>query len=283
MTPLRHKMIESMHRRGFSQRTQESYLRAVSELARHHGRSPEVLEPRDVDAWFRHLVLERELAPASCRLYLNGVRYLYVKVLAWERFDVEVAIPKVAQRIPELLTRAEVAHILAACRNAKHRMALTVSYGCGLRGSEVVGLRVRDIDGERGLAHIVLGKGGKDRMVLLCPGLLERLRAYWRVYRPACWLFPGARPQRALTLSSLQKAYTRAKAGAGVERVGGLHALRHAYATHQLEQGLPVHVLQRLLGHGSVKTTMRYVHWVPSYREGGARHGDLVAGLEAGR
>lgn len=283
MTPLRHKMIESMRRRGFSPRTQQSYLRAVCELSRFHARSPDVLEPSDVDAWFRHLVVERHLAPASCRLYLNGVRYLYVKVLEWERFDVEVAIPKVPQRIPELLTREEVGRILGACCNGKHRMALTLTYGCGLRGSETLALRVRDIDGERALAHVVEGKGAKDRMVLLSPLLLERLRAYWRAYRPAMWLFPGPRANRALTLSSLQKAYTRAKVRAGVDRDGGVHALRHAYATHQLEQGLPVHALQRLLGHGSVKTTMRYVHWVPSYRDAGARHGDLVAGLEARR
>jgi len=283
MTPLRHKMIESMRRRGFSPRTQESYVRAVCELVRFHGRSPDALEPSDVDAWFRHLVVERHLSPASCRLYLNGVRYLYVRVLEWERFDVEVAIPKVPQRIPELLTREEVGRILGACRTAKHHMALTLTYGCGLRVSETVRLRVRDIDGERSLLHVVQGKGSKDRMVLLSPVLLERLRGYWREFRPACWLFPGRPPTRALGISSLQRAYTRAKARAGVDREGGVHALRHAYATHQLEQGLPVHVLQRLLGHGSVKTTMRYVHWVPSYRDGGARHGDLVAELEARR
>jgi site-specific recombinase XerD len=283
MTPLRHKMIESMRRRGFSARTHESYLRAVADLARYHGRSPEVLEPDEVDAYFRHLVVERALAPASCRLHLNAVRYLYLKVLQRERFDVEVAIPKVKQRVPELLTREEVARILGACLNAKHRMALMTTYGCGLRVSETVRLRVGDIDGERGLAHIVLGKGGKDRMVMLSPSLLGELRAYWRDFHPTSWLFAGRHPRQSLGISSLQKAFTRAKCRAGVDKVGGMHSLRHAYATHQLEQGLPVHMLQRLLGHGSVNTTMRYVHWLPSYREGGNRHGDLVASLEAGR
>lgn len=283
MTPLRHKMIESMRRRGLSVRTQQSYVRAVADLARYHGRSPDALEPCQVDAYFRHLVVERELSPASCRLALNAVRYLYLKVLERERFDVEVAIPKVPQRIPELLTREEVARILRACGNDKHRTALTVTYGCGLRVSETVALRVGDIDGERALAHVVLGKGGKDRMVLLSPSVLAALRAYWRVFRPVRWLFPGRHPTRALECSSLQRAYTVAKGRAGVEKVGGIHALRHAYATHQLEQGLPVHVLQRLLGHGSLRTTLRYVHWVPSYRDGGAHHGDLVAALGAGR
>lgn len=283
MTPLRHKMIESMRRRGFSVRTQQSYLRAVADLARYHGRSPEGLEPAEVDAYFRHLVLERGLAPASCRLHLNGIRYLYLKVLERARFDVAVAIPKVAQRVPELLTREEVARILNACCNDKHRMALTTTYGCGLRVSETLGLRVRDIDGERALAHIVQGKGGKERMVLLSPGLLAQLRGYWRVFRPACWMFSGRHPRVALDISSLQQAFTKAEGRAGVAKVGGIDSLRHAYATHQLEQGLPVHMLQRLLGHTSVRTTMRYVHWLPSNREGGAHHGDLVGALEAGR
>jgi len=283
MTPLRHKMIESMRRRGFSLRTQESYLRAVADLARYHGRSPDVLEPQEVDAWFRHLALERELAPASCRLYLNGVRYLYLKVLARERFDVEFVIPKRAQRIPELLTRAEVGRLLAACRAGKPRMVLTTIYGCGLRVSEAVALRVGDIDGERALVHVVQGKGARDRMVMLSPQLLALLRGYWRVHRPRHWLFPGRDPGRAVAVATVQKLYARAKARAGIEKVGGVHALRHAYATHQLEAGVPVHLLQRLLGHGSVHSTMRYVHWVPGYREGAARHCDLVAGVEAAR
>jgi integrase len=214
---------------------------------------------------------------------LNGIRYLYLKVLERERFDVEVVLPRLAQRIPELLTREEVSAIVSACGNEKHRTALTLTYGCGLRVSETLGLRVSDLDGERGLAHIVLAKGAKDRMVMLSPGLLEVLRGYWRLYRPTVWLFAGRRPDCPLTVSSLQRAYTHSKRRAGVTKRGGVHGLRHAYATHQLEQGLPVHMLQRLLGHGNVNTTMRYVHWLPSYREGGTRHGDLVAALETER
>ena len=283
MTPLRHKMIESMRQRGVSVRTQQSYTYAVTDLARYHARSPQHLEPADVASYFRHLALERELAPASCRLHLNAIRYFYLKVLERKHFDVEVVIPKLAQRIPQLLTRAEVAQILAACANDKHRMALTMCYGCGLRVSEVVALRVGDIDGERAQAHVVQGKGAKDRMAILSAGLLMQLRAYWRVYRPSQCLFPGRHQTRALSITSLQKAFRRAKGRAGVEKVGGMHALRHAYATHQLEAGLSVHVLQRLLGHGSVTTTMRYVHWVPGYREGGVRHDDLIGALETVR
>ena len=280
MTPLRHKMVEAMRQRGFSVRTHESYLGAVSALAKYHRRSPDALSIDDIQRFFRHLALERGLSGASCRLYLNGVRFFYLKVLEWPQFDVVVTLPKKPQRIPELLTRAEVARIVAASPNPKHRMLLTTCYGCGLRLSELVGLKVRDIDGERGLLRIEQGKGAKDRLVVVSPGLLGHLRRYWCAQRPSYWLFPGLRPEVALSHSTPQKVFTQSKARAGVEKVGGIHSLRHAYATHQLEDGLPVQELQRLLGHDNIHSTLRYVHWVPNYREGSTRHSDLVAGLE---
>lgn len=280
MTPLRMKMIEAMRMRGFAARTQQTYVTAVSMLARHYRRCPSTLDREDLEAWFRHLVIERDLAPASCRLYLNAISFLYLQVLKRGSFEVAVAIPKRPQRIPELLTRAEVERIIAQCHNGKHRALLMTCYGCGLRVSELVALRVPDIDAERHLLRITQGKGAKDRMVILGDGLLRELRAYWHAYRPWGWLFCGHRPQVALSITSAQRAFGRAKARAEVERIGGIHSLRHAYATHQLEAGLPVHMLQRLLGHRSLHTTMRYVHWVPSYRDGGAHHHDLVGALE---
>jgi len=259
MSPLRKKMIDAMRRRGFSARTHESYLAAVTQLTRFHRRSPDELGVPEVQAFFGHLATERELSGASCRLYLNGIRFFYLEVLEWAQFDVPIAIPRKAQRIPELLTREEVGRILAACTNPKHRMVLTTCYGCGLRVSEVVALQVRHIDGERHLLRVEQGKGAKERMVIVSETLLERLRAYWRVYRPAMWLFPGQCPELALSIETAQRVFTRAKARAGIEKVDGIHSLRHAYATHQLEAGLPVHALQRLLGHTSIHSTLRYV------------------------
>ncbi len=193
-------------------------------------------------------------------------------------FDVRIPVPKRPQRIPELLTRTEVARILAACSNSKHRMMLTLCYGCGLRLSELIALRVSDIDGERPCLRIEQGKGAKDRLVPLGPTLLEQLRSYWREYRPRAWLFPGRPAHTPLCESTPQKTYTNAKGRADVSKIGGIHALRHAFATHQLEAGLPVHRLQHLLGHRSIHTTLRYVHWVPDYREGRGAH-DLIANL----
>jgi integrase/recombinase XerD len=283
MSPLRQKMIDAMRMRGFSMRTHQSYLSAVSELAGYYGRSPEELDVEELQAFFAHLAIERELSGATCRLYLNAVRFLYLQVLHWPSFDVPMTVPKKAQRIPELLTRAEVGRILSACANPKHHMVLCTCYGCGLRVSEVVRLQVRHIDGERQLLRVEQGKGAKDRLVIVSEALLAALRRYWRVYHPTLWLFPGRHPHDALSISSAQRVYQRAKARAGVEKVGGIHGLRHAYATHQLEAGLPVHALQRLLGHQNLRSTLRYVHWVPETRAGETRHGDLLGALEMPR
>jgi len=280
MTSLRQRMITAMQMHGFSPRTHASYLGAVHGLAKYTHRAPDMLERGDLQGYFEHLVTERKLAPASVRLFYNGIRFLYLEVLAWPALDLEVALPKRPQRIPGLLTRTEVAAILAACPNARYRAMLTLCYGGGLRLSEVLAVRVVDIDGERRLLRVEQGKGAKDRLVPLSPTLLEHLRAYWRLYRPADWLFAG-RTGEPLSPTSLQKAFTQAKRQAGVTKVGGIHGLRHAYATHQLAAGLGVERLQRLMGHANIQTTLRYVHWLPSASEGeGAL--DLIAQLGAG-
>jgi integrase len=267
--------------RGFSIRTHESYLYAVADLARYFHRPPDQLVFDDLRRYFEYLAIERSLSGASCRLFLHGIRFFYLKVLGWPAFDVAIPIPKKAQRIPELLTRSEVARLLAACANPKHRMMLTLCYGCGLRLSELIALRVRDVDGERRLLRVEQGKGAKDRLVPLSETLLQQLRTYWRLFRPRDGLFPGRSLAKPLSETSVQKAFTQAKARAGIQKIGGIHGLRHAYATHQLEAGLPVHRLQRLMGHQNLHSTLRYVHWVPDYREGqGAQ--DLVAALEVG-
>lgn len=279
MTPLRQKMMDAMQVRGFSVRTHQSYLMAVKELARYYHRSPDQLSVDELQAYFLYLVKERGLSGASCRLYLNGIRFLYLQVLGWDRFEVQLHAPKAAQRIPELLTRSDVRGILSACSNPKHRTMLTTCYGCGLRVSELVALKVRHIDSERYLLRVEQGKGAKDRPVILSAALLQKLRDYWRHYHPTDWLFPGRSPTVALSIATAQKVFTAAKRRTGVDKVGGIHSLRHAYATHQLEAGLPVHQLQRLLGHQNIHSTLRYVHWVPGYHEG--RCGtDLIAALE---
>jgi site-specific recombinase XerD len=281
MTPLRQRMIGAMRQRGFSDRTQQSYLYAVIQLSRYFNRSPDQLSLTDIQRFFEYLVQQKHLTHASCRLHLHALRFLYLQVLHWSQFDMPVPLPKAAQRIPELLTRHEVASLINACDNPKHRTMLLTGYGCGLRVSELVALKLRDIDGERHLLRVEQGKGRKDRLVALGEGLLQALRRYWQQLRPRFWLFPSASfPERALGVSSIQRAYRRAKQRAGIDKRGGIHALRHAYATHQLENGLAVHRLQQQLGHRHLTTTLRYVHWVASYQSGSGDFSDLVAALD---
>jgi integrase/recombinase XerD len=258
MTPLRAKMIETLTMHGYSPRTHESYLAAVRDLAKYTRRSPDTLSAADLQRYFMHLVLERKLAPATVRLAYNGIRFLYLKVLDWPALELEVTLPKKPQKIPELLTRAEVARIINACTDLRYRTMLLLCYGCGLRLSELVAVRVSDIDGERSLLRIEQGKGGKDRLVPLSPTLLEQLRTYWRHLRPHGYLFPGQRRGDALSQTAIQRVFKRAKASAGVTKTGGIHALRHAFATHLLAAGGDLRSIQELLGHASLSTTQAY-------------------------
>ena len=280
MTPLRQKMIEAMQVRGFSIRTHESYLAAVSDLAKYYKRSPEQLNREELQAYFLYLVKDRHLSGASCHLFLHGIRFLYLQVLGRDAFEVALQVPYKAQRIPELLTRQEVRRLLAATRNLKHRTLLELCYGCGLRVSELVAVKVRHLDGERHLLRVEQGKGAKDRAVIMSPTLLTHLRGYWQEYRPHLWLFPGQQPTEPLGIQTAQRIFAAAKPRAGIEKIGGIHSLRHAYATHQLEAGVPVHQLQRLLGHSTIQSTLRYVHWIAAYRPAEQASHDLLAALE---
>jgi integrase/recombinase XerD len=269
MTPLRQQMIDAMLLQGFSDRTQHSYLSAVKQLARHYRQSPDTLEPEQIKHYFLYLVKDKALSPASCRLHLNALQFFYVKVLHCDWFaQLNIVLPKKPQRIPELLSRAEVLRILAACTNVKHHALLSTCYGCGLRVSELVALQLHHIDGQRRVVRVEQGKGKKDRLVLLPDRLREVLRDYYRHYRPRSWLFFGFHRDQALSASSAQKIYERAKAAANIQKPGGIHALRHAYATHQLEAGVPVHQLQHLLGHKDLHSTLHYVHWNPTVPQG---------------
>jgi site-specific recombinase XerD len=262
-------MIDAMLLHGFSKRTQDSYLAAVKQLAQHYHQSPDTLGPEQIQQYFLYLVKDKTLSPASCRLQLNALQFFYVKVLHGDWFaQLNIVLPKKPQRIPELLSREEVLRILAACANVKHHALLSTCYACGLRVSELVSLQLHHIDGQRRVVRVEQGKGKKDRLVLLPDRLREVLRAYYRTDRPRSWLFFGFHRDQALSVSSAQKIYDRAKAAANIQKPGGIHALRHAYATHQLEAGVPVHQLQHLLGHKDLHSTLHYVHWNPTVPQG---------------
>ena len=279
MSPLRQKMIDTMVLRGHASSTQESYLYAVTQLAAYYHRSPDLLDVGEVESYFLYLLRERQLAPASVRLYVNAVRFLFSQVLKRPLEHSPIHYPKQPQRIPELLSRNDVQQVLAHCKNRKYYTMLALCYGAGLRVSELTALYVRDIDSERDILHVRQGKGARDRELILTHGMLHLLRHYWQVYRPLDVLFYGREIRIPIGTSSVQKTYYRAKRSAGINKRGGIHALRHAYATHQLEAGMPVYQLQRLLGHQNIRTTLRYVHWLPHHQSDGGRGADLVCDL----
>jgi len=257
---LRARMEHDLIVRGRSERTRESYLHAVAALARYYRRPPDQLTDREVQQYLRYLIEQRQLTWSSCRVAVAGLRFFYEITLGRPRAEFTVPLPKGAQRLPEILSREEVARLLASTATLKHRVLLMTAYGGGLRVGEVVRLRGADLDADRMLIRVEQGKGRKDRYTLLSRRLLEELRHYARVYQPTLWLFPQRRQAVPMDPSSALRIYHLAKARAGIRKAGGIHALRHAFATHLLEGGCDLPSLQRLLGHNAVQTTMRYVH-----------------------
>ena len=277
MTPLRQQMIDAMILRGLAPKTQKSYLYWVGDFANHYHRSPSLLDVKHLEQYLLFLIKNRHLSANSVRTSLNAIHFLFIKVLARPAYQVKVAYPKRPQRIPDLLTREEVHEILSCCENKKHHAMLCTCYGAGLRVSELVALQVRHIDSDSRVIHVKQAKGAKDREVPLGDALLDELRSYWHLYRPHKWLFYGVDINQALGISSTQKVFRRSKSSSQIKKNGGIHSLRHAYATHQLNAGMPLHCLQRALGHQSIHTTMRYIHWLPHYDSSGSGACDLLA------
>ncbi|MFC1748911.1 tyrosine-type recombinase/integrase [Pseudomonadota bacterium] len=278
MTPLREKMIDAMLMRGFSIRTQTSYLSAVTALASYYHRCPSRVTYKEIQAYLLYLVKHKQLSPSSIRLYFNGLRFLYVNVLGWSANAFLFDLPKRKQRIPQLLTQDEVQCIIQGSPDLKQKTLFSVCYGCGLRVSELVALRTQDIDIDRSVLGVVQGKGGKDRHVILPHSLLAMIHHYQARYTPKYWLFYSVNACRALCVNSVQRYFSAIKQQQKIEKEGGPHMLRHAYATHQLAAGMSLHLLKQQLGHAHIASTYRYLHWLPN--ESLSLSADLLAGLE---
>jgi len=260
MTELRRRMDNDMIIRGMADKTREAYLWAVTGLAKFHRRSPDQISDEEVQAYLLHLIRDRHRAWSTCNIVVQGLRFLYHTTLKRERTTFTIPSPRQSGKLPVLLSREEIQRLLAATQTRKQYTILATTYGAGLRHGEVIHLRVSDIDGARLTIRVEQGKGGKDRYTLLSARLLEILRAYWRLSHPTGWLFPGKGDERPMDPSTVQRLYGAAKARAGITKPGGIHSLRHAFATHLLEMGVDIHTIQRLLGHGHISTTMRYFH-----------------------
>lgn len=258
-TELRAKMMQYMALRNFSKGTVRNYIGEVKRLAKHYMIPPDQLTHQQILDYLEHLKTVRGLSTSTCNVTRGALRCLYVDVLKRPAAQFELPPQRREQRLPDVLNTREVEALLAAVGNPKHRALLMTIYGAGLRVSEAVAVRVEDIDGVRMMIHVRQGKRHKDRYTILPARLRAELRGYWALERPQTWLFPGADPGRPLTTNSVREIYREAKAKAGIAKRGGVHALRHSFATHHLENGTDLATLQKLLGHGRIETTARYV------------------------
>lgn len=259
MSALSDQMTRDMQLRRLADRTQEAYLHGVRSLAKHYKRSPDQLTDREIQDYILHLLNVRKVAWSTCNQQVSGMKFFYGTTLG--RTSTCLAIPprKIEQRLPEILSAQELKRLFSVTTNVKHRTLLMTVYAAGLRVGEAVRLQVTDIDGNRMMLRVEQGKGRKDRYTTLSPRLLDELREYWKAYRPSSWLFPGHHPDRPMPIDTAYMIYVRAKLKAGIHKSGGIHALRHAYATHLLEAGVDLRTLMVLMGHRSILTTQRYV------------------------
>ena len=242
MSRLRQRLTEDLELAGDSERTQEVYVRSVRQLAKHYGRSPDLLTEDEVRSYFVRIRDVKRSARSSITIALCGLKFFFEKTLQREWRVFEIARPPRQSRLPAVLTREEVQRVLAAVRNDTYRACLTTMDACGLRLSEGAFLRVADIDGARRTVHVVHGKGGRDRYVPLPHGLLDLLRRHWKAHRSQEWLFPapksGPEARAPVGRSSLQTALRRAVKASRIRKKAHVHTLRHSYATHLLEAGV---------------------------------------------
>jgi site-specific recombinase XerD len=289
MTQLRQRMLEDMRLRGLSARTREAYARSVRQLAEHYGRSPDLITEEDLRRYFLHLVQVKKLARASLTIALCGIKFFYEQTLKhdWALFDV-VRPPKQRQ-LPVVLSRDEVRRILRCVRIDVYRVCLTTIYACGLRLREGTTLAIHQVDSSRMQLHIV-GKGNKDRNIPLSVAMLGMLRDHWRTHRSPRWLFPArTRHGTAYSVahdlgpvhhSSVQSAFRQAVAESGLNKRANVRSLRHSYATHLLEAGVNLRLIQVYLGHSSPRTTAVYTHLTREVTEAAKEPVErLMAGL----
>jgi site-specific recombinase XerD len=261
--PLRQRMLDDMRMRCLAPKTQNHYLRAVRRFAAFLGRSPDTADVEDLRRYQLHLV-DHGVSPISLNAAITGLKFFFDVTLGHPELMARMQSVRLPRTLPVVLSREEVSRLIVAAGNLKHQTALSVAYGAGLRASEVVALKVSDIDSQRMTLRIEQGKGRKDRYAMLSPVLLERLRVWWRVARAqgkmldGGWLFPGLNPIEPLSARQLNRAIHAAAEEAKIDKRVSMHTLRHSFATHLLEQKVDIRVIQVLLGHKKLETTALY-------------------------
>jgi len=268
MKTLRQRMSDKLVLTGKAKSTSKSYLYHVTQLANYYDRSPETLTEPQIQDYLLYCHQEKGWAFSTCRQFIHAANFLYKVVLDRPLSSTTLPIPPKEQKIPDLLNQTQVHDIIAACDNQKYKVALKTVYATGLRVSELVKLQIADLDGERNTIRITYAKGRKDRLIDFPDGLKDCLRDYWRLFGPQSWLFYSRHHGQALAKSTIQQAFKRALKASGVLKDCGIHGLRHAYASQQLEAGMPLPQLQHQLGHSDIRTTLRYTRWLKNVNGG---------------
>jgi site-specific recombinase XerD len=259
MSPLRRRMIEDMTIRKFAPKTRHDYVQRVKNFAAFLGRSPDTASFEDVRRYQLHLAASGVGVP-TINQTVSTLRFFFKVTLGRPEIVEHTHSVHEPRKLPVVLSPEEVARLLDAAPGLKYKAALSVAYGAGLRATEVVSLKVSDIDSKRMVIRVEQGKGGKDRYVMLSPHLLDLLRIWWKAARPRGWLFPGRAPAQPMTTRQLNRACHAAAQMAEINKRVSLHILRHSFATHLLEQKVDVRVVQVLLGHAKLETTTLYTH-----------------------
>jgi site-specific recombinase XerD len=260
MTPLRQRMLDDMRVRNFSPGTQQGYIRCVAAFAMHFGQSPDLLGPEQVRAYLLYLLDERHLSPGSLTQFHSALRFFYRVTLGRDWPVTMPPMPKPQRKLPVILSLDELETFFASLRTIKQRAIMMTIYAAGLRVSEACHLRVSDIDSRRMVIRVEQGKGRRDRFVMLSPVLLDVLRTYWKVQRPTSWLFPNRTASGPVSREGVHEACCVAVRRAGLSKAVTPRLLRHCFATHLLESGTNIRIIQLLLGHRSLQTTARYTH-----------------------
>ncbi len=263
VSPLRQRMLEDMRMRRLAPKTQTAYIRAVRRLAAYLHRPPDTATVEELRNFQLYLV-DQGTSPTTLNATITGLKFFCEITLDRAELTAKMQPVHVPRTLPVVLSREEVARLIAAAANLKHQTALSLAYGTGLRASEVVALKIGDIDSQRMTLRVEQGKGSKDRYAMLSPVLLERLRVWWRVAHAqgkmldGGWLFPGMNPVEPLTTRQLNRAIHMAADAANIDKRVSMHTLRHSFATHLLEQKVDIRVIQVLLGHKKLETTAMY-------------------------
>jgi len=260
MTALRQRMLEDLRIRNYAPATVKCYIRAVAEFAKHFNKPPDQLGPEEIRSWQLFLLNVKRVKLSSYIQAVCGLRFFYSNTLNRAIAIERIPLPRYERKLPIILSKEEVKALLTAPRNLGQRAILATLYAAGLRVSEVTNLRLRDIDGKRRVISIRGGKGHRDRQVMLPASLRELLAAYYRWKRPTDWLFPGGKPGCPISREAVFRTCRKAAARARIAKPVHPHSLRHAFATHLLEDGVNLLVIQALLGHKNLKTTARYLH-----------------------